>query len=35
MKIPDVQMLKSVYADYSQVGKGPGNLLAYGVFYGG
>jgi hydrogenase large subunit len=30
--VPDVQLLKSVYSDYSQVGKGPGNLLAYGVF---
>lgn len=35
MKIPDVQLLKSVYSYYSQAGKGPGNLLAYGVFYGG
>src|SRR5512136_1737327 len=30
--VPDVQLLQSVYSDYSQVGKGPGNLLAYGVF---
>lgn len=30
--IPDVQLLKSVYSDYSSVGKGPGNLMAYGVF---
>jgi hydrogenase large subunit len=30
--VPDVQLLKSVYSDYLQVGKGPGNLLAYGAF---
>jgi len=30
--IPDVKLLKQVYPDYSQVGKGPGNLLAFGVF---
>jgi len=30
--VPDVQLLKSVYSDYSQIGKGPGNLMAYGVF---
>ncbi len=30
--VPDVQLLKSVYTDYSQIGKGSGNLLAYGVF---
>lgn len=30
--VPDVQLLQSVYSDFSQVGKGPGNLLAYGVF---
>lgn len=30
--VPDVQLLKSVYPDYSATGKGPGNLLAYGVF---
>jgi hydrogenase large subunit len=30
--IPDVQLLKSVYSDYCQIGKGPGNLMAYGVF---
>jgi hydrogenase large subunit len=30
--VPDVQLLQSVYSDYSQAGKGPGNLLAYGVF---
>ncbi len=30
--VPDVQLLKSVYSDFSSVGKGPGNLLAYGVF---
>lgn len=30
--VPDVRLLQSVYSDYGQVGKGPGNLLAYGVF---
>jgi hydrogenase large subunit len=30
--IPDVQLLGSVYSDYFTVGRGPGNLLAYGVF---
>lgn len=30
--LPDVQLLKSVYSDYEQIGKGPGNLLAYGAF---
>ncbi len=30
--LPDVQLLKSVYSDYSKIGKGAGNLLAYGVF---
>ncbi|MRR34127.1 Ni,Fe-hydrogenase I large subunit [bacterium] len=30
--LPDVQLLQSVYSDYSAIGKGPGNLLAYGVF---
>ncbi|HTP30247.1 MAG TPA: nickel-dependent hydrogenase large subunit, partial [Anaeromyxobacteraceae bacterium] len=30
--VPDVQLLKSVYADYAYIGSGPGNLLAYGVF---
>jgi len=30
--VPDVQLLQSVYSDYSHVGKGPGNLMAYGVF---
>jgi hydrogenase large subunit len=30
--VSDVQLLQSVYSDYSTVGKGPGNLLAYGVF---
>lgn len=30
--IPDVQLLKSVYADFGNIGKGPGNLLAFGVF---
>jgi hydrogenase large subunit len=30
--LPDVELLKSVYTDYSQIGKGPGNLLAYGAF---
>ena len=30
--LPDVLLLESVYSDYKLVGKGPGNLLAYGVF---
>ncbi len=30
--VPDVQLLSSTYSDYHQVGKGPGNLIAYGVF---
>jgi len=30
--IPDVQLLQSIYPDYSSIGKGPGNLLSYGVF---
>jgi hydrogenase large subunit len=30
--IPDVQLLQSVYSDYSSMGKGSANLLAYGVF---
>lgn len=30
--IPDVQTLAAVYADYKQVGRGYGNLLAYGGF---
>jgi hydrogenase large subunit len=30
--IPDVQLLSSVYSDYLSVGKGYGNLLAYGAF---
>lgn len=30
--IPDVQALGSIYADYFSVGRGWGNLLAYGVF---
>jgi len=30
--VPDVQLLASVYSDYSSIGKGPGNLLAFGVF---
>jgi hydrogenase large subunit len=30
--VPDVQLLQNIYSDYNQVGKGPGNLLAYGVF---
>jgi hydrogenase large subunit len=30
--VPDVQLLSSVYTDYHQIGKGPGNLIAYGVF---
>jgi hydrogenase large subunit len=28
----DVQLLENVYADYTQIGRGYGNLLAYGVF---
>ncbi len=30
--VPDVQLLSNTYSDYHQVGKGPGNLIAYGVF---
>ncbi|HEY3378379.1 MAG TPA: nickel-dependent hydrogenase large subunit [Armatimonadota bacterium] len=30
--IPDVAAIASVYADYAGIGKGVGNLLAYGVF---
>jgi hydrogenase large subunit len=30
--IPDVESLSSVYADYHEIGVGPGKLLAYGVF---
>lgn len=30
--IPDVLAVASVYADYFQIGRGPGNLLSYGVF---
>ena len=30
--VPDVQLLSSVYTDYRQIGKGPGNLIAYGAF---
>ncbi len=30
--IPDVQLLQTIYSDYSSIGKGPGNLLSYGVF---
>lgn len=30
--IPDVEMLASIYSDYLTLGKGYGNLLAYGVF---
>lgn len=30
--IPDIQLLASVYGDYFNIGRGPGNLLAYGVF---
>jgi len=30
--LPDVELLKSVYSDYTSIGKGSGNLLAYGVF---
>ncbi len=30
--IPDVQLVSSVYSDFHQIGKGPGNFLAYGVF---
>ena len=30
--IPDVELLSTVYDDYFSIGKGSGNLLAYGVF---
>jgi hydrogenase large subunit len=30
--VPDAQLLSNVYTDYHQIGKGPGNLIAYGVF---
>ena len=30
--IPDVQLVASVYDDYATIGRGYGNLLAYGVF---
>jgi len=30
--IPDVEAVANLYPDYKQVGRGPGNLLAYGVF---
>ncbi len=30
--VPDVQLLKQVYSDYGQIGRGHGNLMAYGVF---
>jgi len=30
--IPDVELLADVYPDYLSIGKGHGNLLAYGVF---
>jgi hydrogenase large subunit len=30
--IPDVDLLTSLYPDYDQIGRGYGNLLAYGVF---
>jgi hydrogenase large subunit len=30
--VPDVQLLQFIYSDYSHIGKGPGNLLSYGVF---
>jgi len=30
--IKDVELLSSVYKDYSAIGRGHGNLLAYGVF---
>jgi hydrogenase large subunit len=30
--LPDVQLLASAYADYAQVGRGPGDFLAHGVF---
>jgi hydrogenase large subunit len=30
--VPDVQALSAAYPDYHQIGRGPGNLIAYGVF---
>ncbi len=30
--IPDVEALGAVYSDYFNIGVGPGNLMAYGVF---
>jgi hydrogenase large subunit len=30
--VSDVQLLSNAYTDYHQIGKGPGNLIAYGVF---
>jgi hydrogenase large subunit len=30
--IPDVEALAAAYPEYSSIGKGPGNLLSYGVF---
>jgi hydrogenase large subunit len=30
--IPDVEAIANIYSDYKQVGRGSGNLLAYGVF---
>jgi hydrogenase large subunit len=30
--IPDVEALAKLYSDYYNIGRGPGNLLAYGVF---
>jgi hydrogenase large subunit len=30
--LPDVEVLSTAYADYHSIGKGSGNLIAYGVF---
>lgn len=30
--LPDVEKLAAVYSDYAAIGRGPGNLLAFGVF---
>jgi hydrogenase large subunit len=30
--VPDVQLLANTYSDYLKIGKGSGNLIAYGVF---
>jgi hydrogenase large subunit len=30
--VPDAQLLSNTYSDYHSIGKGPGNLIAYGVF---